>query len=98
MGTSATALQVSSGRVRSREKKAADAARVTEGCSASACASMTTVGDDDDDVALGIAAIAPSTLDAASTAAAIDVTATCKHDDSDFQCDHDARTDGLRSM
>eukprot|EP00966_Prymnesium_polylepis_P212118 4913338-Prymnesium_polylepis.1 len=27
-----------------------------------------------------------------------EVTATCKHDDSDFQCDHDARTDGLRSM
>ena len=71
VGTSATALQVSSGRVRSREKKAADAARVTEGCSASACASMTTVGDDEDDVALGIAAIAPSTLDAASTAAAM---------------------------
>ena len=44
---------------------------MTEGCSASACASMTTVGDDEDDVALGIAAIAPSTLDAASTAAAM---------------------------
>eukprot|EP00966_Prymnesium_polylepis_P311788 7204466-Prymnesium_polylepis.1 len=31
---------------------------------------MATVGDDDDDVALGIAAIVPSTLDAASSAAA----------------------------
>eukprot|EP00966_Prymnesium_polylepis_P252610 5840084-Prymnesium_polylepis.1 len=32
---------------------------------------MTTVEDDDDDVALGIAAVAPSTLDAASAAAAM---------------------------
>eukprot|EP00966_Prymnesium_polylepis_P315312 7285461-Prymnesium_polylepis.1 len=57
---------------------------------------MTTVGDDDHDgVALGIAGIAPNALDAAGASAS----ATSTPDGvSGSQCDHDARTAGLRSI
>eukprot|EP00966_Prymnesium_polylepis_P204048 4726792-Prymnesium_polylepis.1 len=59
---------------------------------------MTTVGDDDDGVALGIAGIASNALDAGRSGCVGDINTRRKHGVSGSQCEHDARTAGLRSM